>query len=109
MDINIIWNIAAIVISVLAIIVTITLFVLSKKKKRLSYEIISNNPVLLEKEDVKGELEILYNGKPVKDVFLSVIRLINNGNLEILEKDFLDGVFIDFGEGSKVLSSELCD
>ena len=106
---NPMWTPLLAFLAILTFVTMIVIFLLSRKKKQLSYDIISSNPVLLRKDEVEGKLEILYNKKPVKDVYLSVIKLINSGNMEIKKDDFEKPVVIDFGKGTEVLTTEISD
>lgn len=104
---NPVWQILAVILSTLAIIISIILFVYGRKKKSLSYDIISNNPVILKEDTIKEKLEIFFNKKIVKNVYLIVLKLINSGNVPIEVKDYDEPLSISFGEDSKVLTAEI--
>lgn len=93
-------------LALLAIIVPIILYVLTRKKKKFSYDILSNNRITLHEDKVGEDLMILYNGEPVTKVYLNVIRLINNGNVEIKAEDFHEKIKINFGKSAYVLNTE---
>ena len=94
-------------LAILTIVTMIVIFLLSRKNKKFSFDIISNNRVLLKKGKVDSKLEILFDGKSVKDVYLSVIRLTNTGKIEIKPEDIYERITINFGDNSKVLTSEI--
>lgn len=56
---------------------------------------------------VKGELQILFGGKPVQDVYLAVVRIINSGNMPIVSADYERLVSLSFGESAQVLTAEI--
>lgn len=100
------WNILTVVFAALAIIVMLILFRYNRKKKMFSYKIISNSRILTS-HNVPGKLEILFNGKPVKDAYLSYINLINSGNIEIKKEDFYEPISINFGKDANILATEI--
>lgn len=77
------------------------------KRKRLSYEIISNTPLLSVKSEVKGRIKIYLDDRPVEDVNLIMIRITNIGNDPILSKDLTTPITINFDEAAKLLSVEI--
>jgi len=78
----------SLVLSALAIIVTIVLTVRSRQRKLLTYEIVSNSSVINVENDVGEDLEILVEKQPVTKVRLHVIKLTNAGNTPIEESDY---------------------
>jgi len=106
---NLMWPIIGTIIALVAIFISIILFYFGKKTKRLSYDIVSNNPILLKKEDIKGKLEIFFNGKSVEDVYLIVIKLINSGNVPIETDDYEKPIVINFGKNAQILTVEVTE
>lgn len=76
-----------------------------RNRKRMSYEIISNELLISSEEAIRDEIEITYRGTPVKNVRLVVIKLINDGYLPIKKDEFDNYVRITFPNGT-VLSAE---
>lgn len=106
---NPMWQVLAVILSTFAILISIILFLFGRKRKSLSYEIISNNPVILKKDAIKEKLEIFFNKKIVKNVYLIVLKFINSGNVPIEVKDYDEPLSISFGEGAKVLTAEISE
>jgi hypothetical protein len=94
-----------IVIAALAL-AALVVAILQHRRKTLSYEIISRTPLLSVEEEVKGTLQILFDGKPVQDVYLVVARIINTGNVPIVATDYEDPVNLSFGENSQILTTD---
>ena len=69
----------------------------------MSYEVISVSPLVNIKEDMEGIIEITHRGKPVKNVFLTIIKILNNGNVPILKSDFDECIKITFPDESNIL------
>ena len=53
---NSMWTPLLAFLAILTFVTMIVIFLLSRKKKQLSYDIISSNPVLLRKDEVEGKL-----------------------------------------------------
>lgn len=78
----------SLLISAIAVLVTIILAARNRQRKLLTYEIISNTSVINVENDVGEDLEILVEHKPVTKVRLHVIRLMNAGNMPIEAGDY---------------------
>ena len=76
------------------------------KVKAFSYDVLSSTPVF-NVEEVKGKLQILFNGRQVEDPWLFILRLINTGNVPIESRDYEHPVTISFGEKAQILTAEL--
>jgi len=94
-------------IAVLAIIAGFVIYLLQRSKKSLSYEVISNTPLLSTSEEIKNDLQILYKGTPVKNVRLFVLKIINDGNQPIATGDFEKPLYFSFFGGTQILSAEV--
>jgi len=103
------WQFVGIILAIIAIIVTIILFLVQRKKKALEYEIISQTPILSTAEEIAGQLQILFGGEPVQGVYLFVIKLLNAGNVPIVSSDYERQVRLNFGEDARVLTAEVSD
>src|SRR5215207_9277121 len=95
------WQFAGAVLSILAIAVSIILYLLQRNRKELSYFIISKTPLVNVAKDVGDKLEIRFDGKVVRAVHLIVVRIFNSGNVPILPIDFQRDVSIVFDENAK--------
>jgi phosphate transport system substrate-binding protein len=72
----------------------------SEKPKRLSWEVMSRNAIISADAEERRRLEVLYDGDPVDDPNIILVRLGNTGKREILEADFPDPIRLDFGAAS---------
>lgn len=97
----------ATVIAVLAIVVSILIYLKQRQRKALSYQILTQTPLLGLEEKIKGKLQILFDGKPVEDVNLIEFRIINSGNMPILATDYEHPINLSFDEKTKVLTAEV--
>lgn len=99
------WQFIATVLAITAILVSIILYLKQRRCKAVSYEILSQTPLLSVKGEIKGQLEILYKGKPVQQVHLVLVRIINSGNTPILSTDYKLPISLNFGEEANILTS----
>ena len=83
------------VISVLAIFVSIALFVLNifitQQKKELAISYSKPSTLVFFTSSLKPKSKIMFEGKPVEDVWRSVLYIKNVGTRAIQEGDFKDG------------------
>lgn len=103
------WQFVGAILGILAIIVTIILFFIQRRKKSLTYEIISRTSVLSASDEVSGKLQILYQGEAVRKVNLLVLKLANTGNVPITTLDYEREVSFIFTDCEKILSAELSE
>jgi hypothetical protein len=94
------------IISILTTIFVALTFQWWRNRKILSYQIISNTALLTANEEIREKLKILYEKKPVKNVRLFILRIINNGIQSIDDKDFKKPLSFTFSDDARVLSVE---
>jgi hypothetical protein len=82
------WQFVGAVLVVVALMVSVTIFFAEKKRKELSYEILSHSEILSATEEIEGKLKILFKGEVVRNVHLLIVKLINSGNTPITSTDY---------------------
>ncbi|MCI0565101.1 MAG: hypothetical protein MN733_42080, partial [Nitrososphaera sp.] len=55
---------------------------------------------------LKGKTKILFEGVPVRNVYLVVLHFLNDGNIPITASDFENPLTIKFGDTTRILSAE---
>lgn len=93
----------------LGIGIAVLIYFLQRRKKSLSYQVISETPLLTVKEGLEGNIKILFGEKPVPNVHLVVLRILNNGNIPILSNEFQNDLRFSFGQKTTILSAEVTD
>lgn len=80
-----------------------------RKRKELSYAVMSSAPFVHESNGNAGKLlKVTYAGREVNDVSLIVVRVWNSGNETIEESDFRQAIVLTFGHPtSQVLLAEV--
>lgn len=98
-----IWQVITTIIS----LTSLWLLWSNSQRKSLSYEVISNINILDIPEEFKDKLEISFDSKPVQELYVTLIKIINTGKAPITPKDFHRPISIGFGETATVLTFEL--
>ena len=91
--------------SVIAVILTVIIYFLTRKKKVLSYEVLSESSLVSVHDEIKPKLQISYDGNPVENVHLLLLKFINSGNVPITKADFERPITLRLKENSTVLSA----
>src|SRR5688500_12158935 len=93
-----IWQFIGAILGLVALVATIIIYLLQRRKKSLVYEVVTSAPLLSMSDEVKGKVQILYEGSPVQLVHLLIINIFNDGNLGIQASDFERPLVFQFGE-----------
>jgi len=99
------WKVIIGALALIVGVITLIYFQWWRNRKRLSYEILSNVDLLSTEKEIQDKVEIRYEGQPVKNVRLIVIKLINDGYVPIKKDDFEKRVRFVFPD-AKILTSE---
>jgi hypothetical protein len=91
----------------IGIFVSVYLWVLNQKRKRLSYRVLSCGPILKVKGSSRKHLSVAFDGTSVDDACLIVVRLTNSGHLPITAGDYTTDLSINFNPGSRVLMADV--
>jgi hypothetical protein len=96
------------ILAVVAICVTVSLFLLGQRlrRKSLTYSI-SETRVLSVHEEVKGRVQILFDGAPARDVRLFMITVKNSGSEPIRAEDFERSLGFRWEDPAQVLTADL--
>lgn len=90
----------------IAVIISILQYRRTHKRRRLFYNIQSNQRVLSVQEELRGQVQILFSGRPVSDVRLVVIELYNPGEDDVQPEHFREPICFKFEGEAEVLSAE---
>jgi len=103
------WQFIGAASGVAALAVAIIATYLQRRRKALSYEILTKSSLVTMEDELAGKLEILYEGRQVDKVHLVTVRILNSANLPIAPADYIDPVRLSFGKGSQVLTASVSD
>jgi hypothetical protein len=92
--------------SIIAILLTTIFYFKTKQKKSLSYEILSEHPLVSIHDEIKERLQILIDGVQTENVHLILLKLTNDGTVPISAADFERPISLKFSGDSSILSAE---
>jgi hypothetical protein len=81
----------------------------ARRRKELTYEILSTTPLATLHEDMEGRIQIVFDGQPIRDVQLVLLKIKNSGNLPILSSDYEDPLRLRVNKSAKILSVGVVD
>jgi len=102
------WQLVAVIVfGLLTLLLMILLFLLGRRKKRLSYCVLSESRLAGLTDAAPGNVQVLYDGKPVSNVYLVRIGFRNSGNLPIEAGDYEQPICVKVGGKSRLLSAKI--
>jgi hypothetical protein len=105
-----VWQIISnVAIGLITISVSVLLFRKQIKRKGISYQVVSDAPVLSIKEEIKGRVQVLFDTKSVSDARMVILKIWNSGNTDILPSEFVDPIKFSFGEKAEILDAEILE
>jgi hypothetical protein len=102
-----IWQFIGAILGIIAIVVSVYLFLLQRNRKSLAYKIETETALLTVTDELRGKLQIIYEGVPVQNVHLIILKIISDGNLPIASNDFEKPLNFSFGDEAVVLGAEI--
>lgn len=103
-----VWQFIGAALGVIVIIVMIILYRRQERHKELSCVIFSHTPLdAIEPQVVRRKLQISYDGKPVQDVHVLRIAVVNSGNVPITSADYESPITLRFGNEARVLTADI--
>ncbi|NOT05687.1 MAG: hypothetical protein HOP27_13910 [Anaerolineales bacterium] len=103
------WQFIGAFLALIAIIVSIYIYLLQKNKRSLSYEIVVSSELLTTNEELHGKIRILFGKSQIQNIHLLVIEISNDSNGSILPADFYENLSFIFGDETKLLSAEIVE
>ena len=104
-------TVAAVIIAILAIIVSIYLYWKQQESKELTYSIVSQTALLEVTNDAayRDKIQVLYDGNEVEELTLYIIEINNSGTAPItVPAEFTDlerPINVSFGVGTRVFGA----
>jgi hypothetical protein len=103
------WQFAGALFGLIAVIVSLVIFVRTKQNKALCYDVLASTPLLTMREELTGDIQILYKGTEVRDLHIIVIKVINTGTVPIRPTDFVKPLTFSAGSSTSILSAEITE
>jgi len=96
--------------TITGIIVSIILWILNLKRKEMTYEVVSDTPVVtLGKAAPHEDLHITFHGQAVRDLHLILLRISNAGHVPIKPDEYADKLTITIPGDGKILHADIAE
>ncbi|HEY9784162.1 MAG TPA: hypothetical protein V6D17_02085 [Candidatus Obscuribacterales bacterium] len=95
--------------TLLAIVVSSTLWYLNKQKKRISYQVLRREALVNVKGPARRKLKVTYDGQHVEDAYLILMRVFNSGHITVNLSDYHSPLTIQVNPGAKILLADVAD
>ena len=89
-------------------IISIFIYRRQQPKKEITCRLVSVTPLFNVKENFQGKLKVLFDNKPIENVYIITIRVYNSGNTPVISSDYEKPVNIIIGT-DEILSSEVLE
>ncbi len=101
----------AILAILIALVSTIVVYLKQRNRKEISFGVVSATPLFSIRPEAKGIVQVLYNGNPVSNVRLVILKILNSGNQEIEIDDYVKnkGIKFDCGASSEILDVQITE
>jgi hypothetical protein len=100
--------IIATIIGLATVLIPVFLYLHPHEKKALSCQILSSTNLFSNvRGDIKRDLKISYKDKPIEQLHLIAVRILNSGNVQIVATDYERPISFSFGKDSRILTAEI--
>src|SRR5437660_3881886 len=96
---------ATLLVGIIGATVAYWIYRRQRSKKEITYQVISDAPIANINKEVKDRVKILFDGNPVEDMNLLVLKVWNPGKVAVKRDDFDEPITFEFGE-RKVVASD---
>jgi hypothetical protein len=97
------------ILAIVAICVTVSLFLAGRRRKRLSYSLSDTRVLGIHEEVNPSRVQILFDGEQVTEVHLVIITINNWGNEPIRADDFERPLQFSWPAPAKILTAEVIE
>ena len=96
-------------LTITGLILAAIYFFANRKKRKLTYQIITRSRIISAKGDLAGKVTILFNDKAVQEVGLFQIKITNVGNVPILTKEYERPIMFVALPGTRFLEASIVE
>jgi hypothetical protein len=105
-------QIASLIVPILILLTSITIFYKSRKIKKLSYSILTDTTINPHNKELSGRIKLCYEETPDKfipmgDGRLFILKIINDGNESIKPSDFVEPISISLDPSVTILDKAI--
>lgn len=89
--------------------VSVVLWIKNQRRKELTYELARCDALLNVRGEARRRIDVRFDGQPVEDAHLLVVRLTNTGHVPINPGDYQGRVSIAVGPGSTIVAADVIE
>jgi hypothetical protein len=89
-------------------IISIFIYRRQQPRKEITCRLVSVTPLFNIKENFQGKLQVLFDSKPIENVYIITIRVYNSGNTSVTSSDYEQPINVVIGT-DEILSSEVLE
>jgi len=104
-----VWQFIGAVVGIAAIVVALVLYSLQRRRKALSYEIVSCEPLISKPGELEGNLQIVFGGQLVRKVWLLIIKITNSGNQPIESTNYERPLTVSVDTPARILTAQITE
>lgn len=93
----------------IGVVVSIILWTLSQRRKALKFQVLRREALVNLRGKTKKRLDVRFDGQPVHDAHLVVVRVVNTGHLPIAPGDYQSEPAICVSGGSTILTADVTE
>jgi hypothetical protein len=104
-----VWQFIGAIVGIVAIVITLVLYSLQRRRKALSYEIVSCEPLISKPGELEGNLQIVFGGQLVREVYLLIIKITNSGNQPIESSNYERSLTLSVDAPARILTAQITE
>jgi len=89
------------------ITVSTTLWILNQRNKEISFNILREENLIRVRGTARKRLEVTFDGKPVEDLSLAIVRIFNSGHLPVQASEFQVPINLKVAGLANILSASV--
>jgi hypothetical protein len=97
------------IVTTIGILVSLILWLITFRRKEMSYEVLYDTPVLGVHDQMTERMHIVYGDDTVDNVYLIMVKVSNSGNVAVRAKDFDGKLAIQLPAASRVLNAGVAE
>jgi hypothetical protein len=104
-----VWQFVGAFLGFVAICITIILYLRQRRRRALTYEVLSCTSLISQPEEAEGYLQIVFGEQRVQQVHLLMIRITNSGNQPIESTQYERPLTLCVKEPARILTAEVVE
>jgi hypothetical protein len=102
-----IWQFVGALLAFIGILGSLIGYLIQRNRRSLAYDIVTSTQLIGISNDLADDIQVLFRGVPIPNVWLVVARILNEGNVPVKTADYERPITIVFGETATILQAEV--